>query len=403
MTAILPIRTEADYELALARVEELMEAAPGTPEFDELEVRSQLIEAYEAKHHPVGPPSPVEAIKFRMDQGGLSQRDLRPFIGSASKVSEVLSGKRPLSVRMIRELHSGLGIPLASLIGDSARQPTQEGEVPATGLLRAMARRAWFGDVGDQQNEELASRFRKTFATLWDRRSRPCLLRQSTRERPVDDAAVMAWRLQTLRVAAAQDLPPFRPDNMTSEFARQLAGLSRLRDGMRAAAELLGSQGVAVVVLQHLPRTRLDGCVALNADGRPTIGLTLRHDRIDHFWFTLLHEVAHVALHLKGDRAADFLDDFDREGGANALEAEADRFASSALIPDEIWAESGLLEDPRSERVAEVAARARVHEAIVAGRVRRELGDFRRLHTMLGHGLVRSTFPGYERGVTVGT
>ncbi len=95
MSTIKPIRTEADYEAALARIEVLMDARPRTPEADELEVLADLVEHWEEKHVPMGFPSPVAAIEFRMEQAGLAPRDLIPFIGSRAKVSEVLSEKRP--------------------------------------------------------------------------------------------------------------------------------------------------------------------------------------------------------------------------------------------------------------------------------------------------------------------
>ena len=107
-----PIRTDEDYQKALKRISVLMDAC------DELEVRSLLVEAYEKKHFPVGDPNPIEAIKFRMEQAGLKQADLVQYIGSRSKVSEVLSGKRTLSLTMIRKLHHGLGIPAKSLLSE---------------------------------------------------------------------------------------------------------------------------------------------------------------------------------------------------------------------------------------------------------------------------------------------
>ena len=113
-----PIRSNRDYEAALARIDKLMDTdpEPGTSEGDELQVLALLVEQYEDEHGPIGVPTPVGAIRFRMDQQGLSQQDLVPYIGSPSKVSEVLSGKRALSLSMIRRLHEGLGIPLEVLI-----------------------------------------------------------------------------------------------------------------------------------------------------------------------------------------------------------------------------------------------------------------------------------------------
>ena len=116
---IEPIRTEHDYEAALARVDELMDADLGTPEGEELDVLVDLVEANESRHVPMGYPSAVEAIEFRMDQDGLSARDLVPFIGSRARVSEVLSGKCAITMPVARALHKHLGIPAEVLLRDS--------------------------------------------------------------------------------------------------------------------------------------------------------------------------------------------------------------------------------------------------------------------------------------------
>lgn len=117
MTAKL-IKTRREYRAALHRVEEIMDARPGTAEGDELELLAALIEIYEEKHAPVPPPDPIEAIRFRMEQECLRQQDLVPILGSRSRVSEVLNGKRSLTLTMIRRLHQQLGIPAEVLLGE---------------------------------------------------------------------------------------------------------------------------------------------------------------------------------------------------------------------------------------------------------------------------------------------
>lgn len=116
---IHPIRDDQDYEKALERVDTLMQLDPevGTPLSDELEVLAVLIEKYEEKHWHIAEPDPIDAIKFRMEQMGLAQKDLTPYIGSKSKVSEVLNRKKGLSLPMIKKLYAGLHIPLEVLIG----------------------------------------------------------------------------------------------------------------------------------------------------------------------------------------------------------------------------------------------------------------------------------------------
>lgn len=124
---IRPVRSEKNYEEALARIDALMDAVPDSPEFEELDVLVDLVELYESRPEPMGYPSPRAAIEFRMDQANLRPRDLIPFIGSRAKVSEVLSGKRAITLPMARALHKHLGIPADVLLQepdkDSVRRP----------------------------------------------------------------------------------------------------------------------------------------------------------------------------------------------------------------------------------------------------------------------------------------
>ena len=113
---IKPIKDEARYGKTLAEIEQLMDAKLGTPRGERLDVLTTLVEAYEARHHPIDPPDPIDAIRFRMEQYGLGRKDLEPYIGGRGRVSEVLSGRRRLSLAMIRKLHKGLGIPAEVLI-----------------------------------------------------------------------------------------------------------------------------------------------------------------------------------------------------------------------------------------------------------------------------------------------
>ena len=113
---VKPIKTELDYESAIAEIEELWGAKTNTSRGDKLDVLITLIDAYENEHYPIGPPGPVEAIKFRMEQSGLTRKDLEPYIGARGRVSEVLNSRRELSITMIRQLHIHLHIPLESLV-----------------------------------------------------------------------------------------------------------------------------------------------------------------------------------------------------------------------------------------------------------------------------------------------
>jgi HTH-type transcriptional regulator/antitoxin HigA len=114
---VRPIRTEEDHDAALERIDALMSAKAGTPEGDELDILVTLVDAYEAEHFPIDAPDPIAAIQFHMEQQGLTRKDLEPLIGSRARVSEVMSGKRGLTLAMVRRVRSGLGISADLLIG----------------------------------------------------------------------------------------------------------------------------------------------------------------------------------------------------------------------------------------------------------------------------------------------
>jgi len=113
---IRPIKTEIDYNQSILRIEELWGAKKDSPEGDELDLLCTLVESYEMKHYPIAPPDPIDAIKFRMEQMGMSKTDMAKYLGSQSRVSEVLSGKRQLTLKMVKSLYNGLKIPAEILL-----------------------------------------------------------------------------------------------------------------------------------------------------------------------------------------------------------------------------------------------------------------------------------------------
>ncbi len=128
------IKSEADYITAIKKIESLWGAEPDTARDDNLDILITLVDAYESEHHPIDPPDPIDAIKFRMEQYGIARKDLEPYIGSRGRVSEVLNRKRELSIKMIRELHENLRIPLESLVMKPRNTASDAG-------VRAKARR----------------------------------------------------------------------------------------------------------------------------------------------------------------------------------------------------------------------------------------------------------------------
>ena len=412
MGQVRAIRSEEDYDTALARITELMDALSGAegqvddvddPNRVELDVLTDLVELYEERHHPIGYPDPVSAITFRMDQANLTHRDLVPFIGSRAKVSEVLSGKRTITMSMARALHQHLDIPADVLL----REPGASLPEKMPGLeyarfpLRAMAKAGWIPRVQDlkDQAEELITELMeraggRAFAAA------PLYRKNDSRRinAKTDDYALRAWCWQVLAQAGEnQSAADYRAGVVTPELLREVARMSVLEDGPIKAKDLLLQHGVEVEYVSHLPRTHLDGAALRLADGRPVIGLTLRYDRIDNFWFTVSHELAHIGLHL-GDcsEEAGFIDDHSLRGvqsvGRDTTEQEADRLAQDALIPPEVWGEGEVLAEPTPMAVLSMAWEAQVHPAIIAGRVRYETGNYRLLSQFVGTGEVRWQF-----------
>lgn len=399
MANIKPIRTEEDYEAALARIEEFLDAEPGSPEGEELDVLVDLVELYESKYTPMGYPSPLAAIEFRMEQGGLSPRHLVPFIGSRAKVSEVLSGKRAITMPMARALHEHLGIPADVLL----RKPDVALDEPVTDIewgrfpLKAMAKLGWIPDSPD-----LAERAEEIIGELIERAggadvAGAALYRKNDHVRvnaKMDPYALKAWCWQVLATAnASRPKVDYELGTVTLELLKQIARLSWSEEGPRLAKEFLAKHGIPLVIMPHLPKTYLDGAALRLGNEQPVIGLTLRYDRIDNFWFCLLHELAHVGRHMDNNEGDAFVDDLTLrkvEGGReDPREAQADEWAEEALIPRAIWETSAVRDQPTPMAVMNLAKTLQVHPAIIAGRIRYEQKNYRLLSQFVGTGEVR--------------
>ena len=408
MVQVRAIRSEEDYEAALARISELMDALsgherqmedPDDPRRVELEVLVDLVEFYESRSDNWGLPNPVSAIEFRMEQANLTQRDLVPFIGSRAKVSEILSGKRRITMSMARALHQHLGIPAAVLLQESgATFQDNEPDLEYSRFpLRAMAKVGWIPNVRSLKDhaEELITDLREQAGV---RHTATALYRKNDNRRinaKTDDYALRAWCWKVLAQSREKPLPAqYEDGTVDQDFLRQIAQLSTLADGPVRARDFLAEHGIGFEYVKHLPRTHLDGAVLHLPGDSPVIGMTLRYDRIDNFWFTLLHELGHLGLHLGrcGDETG-FVDDLslrDVEAGTgDADELEADDWAQDALIPPDVWDNGVILENPAPMAVMQMAWDARVNPAVVAGRVRHERGEYRLLSQFVGTGEVR--------------
>ena len=338
---------------------------------------------------------PVEAIKFHMEAQGLTQRDLVPMIGSRSKVSEVLSGTRSITMPMARALHRHLGISADVLL----KEPEVGSSETALDVdwrrfpLRQMAKLGWIEDRGNLREaaEELV---KGLMHRAGHAQVDQALFRKNDQNRAnakTNVYALTAWCWQILAQARQKKLPvEYCGCEQPHDLLRKVAQLSPGAEGPKLAVEFLANHGIAVEILRHLPGTHLDGAAMKSADGKPVIGMTLRYDRIDHFWYTLLHELAHAVSHFDGN-SEPFFDDLRLESTTDK-ERDADKLAEEALIPPEDWESSAISQRPSPMAVLALAHQVGVHPAIVAGRARYKSQNYRLLSQFVGTGAVRDLF-----------
>ena len=387
------IKTEEDYRKTLTELEGLIDQDPdpNSSVGEQLQFLKLLIRDYETKQFPEQLPDPIEAIKFYMEQRDLTPRDLIPFIGSRSKVSEVLSRKRPLTLPMIRALQEGLGIPAKVLIQES----TPSGDIDWGAFpIREMITRGWLkGDKKDGvgQPQKLLASF---FAPMGSLDALALLPRASHLRsgKEMNRHALLAWACRIYRLASASPPPTrYKTNAIDFDFIRTIGKLSVAVDGPLQARKQLKQVGISLIVEPHLAETYLDAAALIISKQNPVIGLTLRHDRLDNFWFSLAHELAHLTLHLKGELQATF-DDLDVVSQGDPREVEADEMAGEALIPRDLWLQSPAHLIPSPEAAFDLAEQLAIHPAIVAGRIRHEKRSFRLLGQMVGYGEVRKLF-----------
>lgn len=205
-----------------------------------------------------------------------------------------------------------------------------------------------------------------------------------------NEYALLAWQARILEKARKRvengEIAEFE---LNDQWLPELTSLTQRKDGPKRARRLLAERGIVLMVERHLPGSYLDGAAMLSGDGTPVVGLTLRHDRLDNFWFVLMHELGHVFLHLFDGLRFDF---FDEEVGANetdTIEAEADKFALDALIPEALW-DQCLSRFALSEEAVRIDAETiGTDPSIIAGRIRKERGNYTILNHLVGYGQVR--------------
>lgn len=261
--------------------------------------------------------------------------------------------------------------------------------------FKQMYERNWFGNFGStllndvvKDSPNLLSQFFETAGLS--------TLKYSFNKRSVrkngnfNEYALNAWYARVLTVAKGQMLNTvFDRERLSADWTKGLTKLSQEGNGPLLAVEYLKNSGIRVVIEPSLEGTLLDGAALLMEDLSPVIALTIRYDRLDNFWFVLLHEIAHIVLHLDGERDVIF-DDLDLK--LDGIEKEADSYSLNAMIPDETWRKSLARLSPTNVTIKNQAMKLGIHPALVAGRIRRETGNYFEFNDLIGLNEVRKQF-----------
>jgi HTH-type transcriptional regulator / antitoxin HigA len=333
---------------------------------------------------------------------------------TTSELADRLQAEEKEVLQHESELYASVGCQylarVADAIGVSVKQVAElKGSAGRIGAIRPsevdwgrfpvneMHQRGWFGTIGFRGSAAAARDNRADLAYAYVQEAmphrQPAFLRQRTRVGSQADVyALWAWqcRVRLMAVSEEPDLPPYTQEAITSDWIRLLVRESAHDDGPARARQMLRGIGLPLIIEPHLRKTYLDGAVFFLPGGRPVIGMTLRYDRIDNFWFVLVHELVHIMEHLgKGDVSSIF---DDLEASPDGLEEEVDREAGDLLIPPDEWEWSMVRYLRTEDSVRALADRLGIHPAIVAGRVRKESRDFVILNELVGSGEVKRLF-----------
>jgi len=393
------IKNDDQYKKYLREIHDLMGLDPDidTPEGERLLLLTLAIKEYEDKLFFFEKPTPIEAIRFRMEEQGLIQNDLIPYIGSKSKVSEILSGKRNLTIPMIRALNQHLGIPLDSLIQESQNESF---EIRLDNIdwnklpILEMEKRHWVKCTTSEYNidyKETVADFLKPLGWLRPQDLRWRCSLHCRGESNSNTYDLVAWIVRVMILADKIQVNDYDESLVTAEYLRELTKLSQFDQGPLLAKEMLEKNGIKLVFLKQLPKSKVDGGCFLDKDGHPVIGMTLRYDRLDSFWYTLLHEMAHIYKHLNNQNQ--YIDNLDADTKEDPHEKEADKISRESFIPRAIW-KSEAFSLQTDTAVHDLAKKLSIHPAIVAGRIRFETNDNTKFSNLIGKGQLKKILKG---------
>jgi HTH-type transcriptional regulator/antitoxin HigA len=344
---------------------------------------------------------PSILIRARIAQG-LSQRELAELVGVKEQQIQRYESDEyaTASLHRLREIAEALKLRISEIAELKPMSSTAEAAITrevdwSLFPVREMYRRHWFEDFSGsltaalEQADTLVSDYVKSV------RPRPLVALHRKRVRTgssVDEYALLAWECRILSLAARAKLRrSYQDGSIDAQWIAELARQSGKTDGPLCAKKQLEEAGIALVVEPHLASTHLDGAALLHDDG-PVIGMTLRYDRLDNFWFVLFHELFHVVKHLRKGRIQGIFDDLDISD-IDGVEHETDSLADEALIPSEVWNRALARYVRSSESVVALASEIKISPAIVAGRIRHEAGNYVILNELVGQGEVRRLFP----------
>ena len=332
---------------------------------------------------------------------GLSQRQLAEKLGlKQQQIQRYEADKfQSASLRRLEQIADALGVNVSFKfefkdgLQKSADAPIWRNINIAKMPIKEIKKRGWLDDleVEAPANEEILL---KTFlARALDSKANAPLYRQNIRARSTLDAhSLLAWQCRVLyRARKLADNRRLVHGAMSSAWISSLVKLSRDEEGPLKAIEFLWDKGIVVVVEPHLPKTFIDGAAMLLDRSIPVVGLTLRQDRLDNFWFVLLHELGHVFKHRTRGLEAGFFDE-DLVADNRELEVEANEFAQRALIPDEVWKTNFVRYTNSAHDVKAFASKYGISPSIVAGRIRRERKDYRLFSELVGSGRLKELF-----------
>jgi HTH-type transcriptional regulator / antitoxin HigA len=324
----------------------------------------------------------------------LSQKDLARRLGLQEQQIQRYEAERYKSISLARlqKVARALGVRLSVDIEPRDEEWDVTCAFPSSEALSRVLRHArangWL--EGDEPDEKAVSQLKRQVADHVSRHGTPSLLRTGLNVvEHTGDWTLLFWKAQVTRVAEriiAERKPVYRP--MDVSWLVDLVRLSRLEDGPARAREMLLEHGIVLVIERQITGMKVDGAAFL-VDGVPVIGMTLLRDTVDNFWFTLLHEIAHVVLHYRTGLSAGFFDDDVTATEVDGLEEEANAFAGNLLLPDEIWTRSPARIAKTAEPVERLAQQLGIHPAIVFGRIRLERGDYSLFSNKIGRGLVQ--------------